>query len=401
MLSGRAPHAPEGPPVPWGTMAQVSSPTVPPSGKPDREAPAAGASPARWRRVPRAPGPRPVLALSSLAVMCALLLGGLFLPVPYVIERPGPAIDVLGAYQGQKILTISGREQYPTTGHLMMTTVSVSGGPGYPVTPAQVMVAWADPGESLLPREAVFPEGETKQQTTLQNAVDMSTSQQDAVAVALTRLKIPFTRNVTVAGVLEGGAAQSVLKPGDVIVSVQGQRRTTTQEYRDLTSRVTPGSSVAMVVRRDGKELSVKVPTREVDGATRMGIVLAPGYDFPVSVKVTLADVGGPSAGTMFALSVYDELTPGALTGGQSIAGTGTIDTKGTVGAIGGIRQKMIGARTSGARYFLAPAANCDEVTGHIPAGLSVVKVSTFDEALTAVRTIGSKHSASGLPTCG
>ena len=116
-------------------------------------------------------------------------------------------------------------------------------------------------------------------------------------------------------------------------------------------------------------------------------------------IDVNAGDVGGPSAGLMFSLAVYDKLTPGALTGGANIAGTGTIDSVGTVGKIGGIQQKLVGAKRGGATWFLAPAGNCDEVVGHIPEGLNVVKVATFTQARDAVEAIAAKHTAS-LPRC-
>lgn len=343
---------------------------------------------------------RVVTSLVSLGVMTVMLLVAMFLPVPYVIERPGPAINVLGDYEGAKILTIEGHEQYPTDGELMMTTVSVDGGPGYTVTPAEVVLAWFDRSQAVVPREAVFPDAETRQQTSLRNATSMSSSQQAAVAVALEELGIPFTPEVIVGGVLEGGPAEGTLEAGDVVVSVEGQSRGDAAGYQALSRAVTAGQPVTMVVRRDGAEQELKVPTKDVDGRTTMGIQLAAGYDFPVDVTLTVKDVGGPSAGTMFALAIYDELTPGALTGGKDIAGTGTIDAAGTVGGIGGIRQKMVGARDEGADYFLAPSANCDEVVGHVPEGLHVVSVSTFQDALTATETIGRTGSTDGLPTC-
>lgn len=343
---------------------------------------------------------RTAVTWASLLAMCALLLVGLSVPVPYVVERPGPAIDVLGSYEGEQVITISGAEQHPTDGALMMTTVSVDGGPGYPVRAGEVVAAWFDPTQTVLPRELVFPAGQTKQETSLRNAADMSTSQQDAVAMALTELGIPFTREITIAGVLEGGPADGVLEPGDVVLAVDGETRSTAAEYQKLTRSAPAGQDIAMRIRRDGAEQDVAVPTESADGATRMGVVLARGYDFPIDVKLAVAGVGGPSAGTMFALAVYDELTPGALTGGQKIAGTGTMNDAGEVGAIGGIRQKMVGARDEGATFFLAPAANCDQVVGHVPDGMSVVSVATFDDALQAVETIGSTGSAEGLPTC-
>jgi PDZ domain-containing protein len=100
----------------------------------------------------------------------------------------------------------------------------------------------------------------------------------------------------------------------------------------------------------------------------------------------------------MFSLAVYDKLTPGALTGGAKIAGTGTIDSAGNVGPIGGIQQKLVGARRGGATWFLAPAANCNEVAGHVPDGLKVVSVATFSQARQAVEAIAANHPASLLP---
>ncbi|CAB4622464.1 unannotated protein [freshwater metagenome] len=119
-----------------------------------------------------------------------------------------------------------------------------------------------------------------------------------------------------------------------------------------------------------------------------------------MKVELKLADVGGPSGGMMFALGIYDKLTPGSLTGGKYIAGTGTLDGSGRVGPIGGIQQKMYGAADAGAKYFLAPAENCDEVVGHIPAGLSVYKVTNFEDALKTVEKIGMGKNLSTLSTC-
>lgn len=118
-----------------------------------------------------------------------------------------------------------------------------------------------------------------------------------------------------------------------------------------------------------------------------------------VKVAMHVNDIGGPSAGMMYALGVIDELTPGDATGGAAIAGTGTIDAKGKVGAIGGIRLKMLGAKRDGATWFLAPEVNCAEVVGHVPQGLRDVRVSTLDDAYRAVLAIGKGQTAS-LPHC-
>jgi len=343
---------------------------------------------------------RPRLALSMLVLLCAMILGGSLLPVPYVIERPGPAIDVLGDWEGEEILVIDGAETHPTEGSLMMTTVSVDGGPGYRVTPVEVVAAWFDRSKMVLPREAVFPEGQTREQTTLTNTAAMSTSQQDAVAVALDELGIEYRDVVMIAGVQEDGAAAGALEAGDVISSVRGETAGDVTGYRELIAAVPEGEPVSMTVRRDGQEKQLEVPTELVDGTPRMGVILSEGHEFPLDIDIAVGDVGGPSAGLVFSLSVYDELTPGALTGGHRIAGTGTISEDGAVGSIGGIRQKMVGAAESEAEFFLAPTANCDEVVGYEPEDLEVVAVGTFEEALEATSTIAGTGTVEGLPTC-
>ncbi|HEX7350359.1 YlbL family protein [Brachybacterium sp.] len=343
---------------------------------------------------------RPRLALITLFVVCVMILGGSLMPVPYVIERPGPAIDVLGEYQDEEILLIDGAETHETDGALMMTTVSVDGGPGYRVTPVEVVAAWFNRSEMVMPREVVFPEGQTREETSLRNTAAMSTSQQGAVAVALDELGIDYEDVVMVAGVEEGGAAEDTLEGGDVIVSIGGETAQGVEEYRELIRAVPSGEPIPMTVRRGGEELELEVPTSVVDGTSMMGVVLSPGYEFPMDIEIAVGDIGGPSAGMIFSLSVYDELTPGALTGGHRVAGTGTIAADGAVGPIGGIRQKMVGAVESEAEFFLAPSENCQEVVGYVPDGLEVVAVSTFEESLTATETIAETGSTEGLPTC-
>ena len=343
---------------------------------------------------------RPGLALGSMVLLCLMILGGSLMPVPYVIERPGPAIDVLGEYEDEQILVIDGAETHATDGELMMTTVSVDGGPGYRVTPVEVVASWFDRSQAVLPREAVFPAGQTREETVLTNSVAMSTSQQGAVAVALDELGIEYEPVVMVGGVEQDAPADGVLEGGDVVLSVNGSAAETVEGYRELARATEEGDDVQMRVRRGEEVLDLAVPTEEVDGAPRMGIVLSAGYDFPMDVEITVGEIGGPSAGMMFSLSVYDELTPGALTGGHRIAGTGTIDAEGAVGPIGGIRQKMVGAHESDAEFFLAPSENCDEVVDYVPEGMDVVAVTDFEDAVEASETIADSGDAEGLPTC-
>jgi PDZ domain-containing protein len=183
------------------------------------------------------------------------------------------------------------------------------------------------------------------------------------------------------------------------VVAIDGKTIISPDSVRAAIRAHKPGQSAVFTVQRSGKQRVVTVKTANAAGAAVVGVLLQTGFVFPTKVSINAGDVGGPSAGLMFSLAVYDKLTPGSLTGGANIAGTGTIDASGTVGPIGGIQQKLVGARRGGAAWFLAPADNCNEVLGHIPDGLRVVKVATFNQARDAVEAIAAKRAAS-LPTC-
>ena len=165
---------------------------------------------------------------------------------------------------------------------------------------------------------------------------------------------------------------------------------------------VAPGSTVTITVKRgDVERTETIVTSAPEDGSqgSKMGIYLGVKADIPVEINFAMKDIGGPSAGMMFSLAIIDRLSEGDMTGGQSIAGTGTISYDGTVGPIGGIAQKMQGAKRDGASWFLAPESNCDQVIGHVPEGLRVVRVSTLHEAHEDVVAIGQNRGDS-LPTC-
>ncbi len=342
--------------------------------------------------------PRTVVLLVSLFVSILLVGVVAVLPVPYVVLSEGPALNTLSAPGGKPLIEITGRTTYPTTaGGLYLTTVSVLGGPR-PVTLPTVLRAWLDPDEAAVPVEAVFPPGQTAQQADQETRQEMSDSQTAATAAALQELGIPVT--VSVGSLVKGVPAARVLRPGDVLLAVQGRPVTGFASLREAVAQVAPGQTVQVRLRRGGEERTVDVATTK-DAAGRTAVGLSPHYAFPFDVKIQIDDIGGPSAGTMFALGIVDKLTPGNLTGGQQIAGTGEIGPDGTVAPIGGIAEKMIGARRVGARWFLAPADNCSEVVGHIPDGLHVVRISTLHGARQAVEAIAQGGSATAaLPTC-
>jgi PDZ domain-containing protein len=369
-----------------------------------------GASP--FDAVPpgRAPAPVPprgglqprtlVLLLSMFASVLLVALVAM-LPVPYVVLGKGPALDTLSAPGGKPLIQISGRTTYPTSGHLYLTTVSVLGGPGRPVSAfplATVLRAWLDPEQQVVPREAVFPPGQTAQQADQETRREMTDSQTSATAAALAELGIPVQLSVGRIG--SDAPSAATLKTGDVLVSVAGKAVDGYGPLRRVLSSMSPGTAVPVVLRRGGKQQTVSVTTtRSDDGRAILGI--EPKFTFPFNVNIQIEDIGGPSAGTMFALGIIDKLTPGDLTGGQFVAGTGEISPDGTVGPIGGVAEKMVGAQDAGARWFLAPADNCEEVVGHVPDGLRVVRISTLHDARVAVEAIGAGGDAAArLPTC-
>ncbi|MGG5171165.1 YlbL family protein [Pseudarthrobacter sp. J1738] len=339
-----------------------------------------------------------MLVTGAVAVVLGIVAA--VVPVPYVVESPGPTFNTLGKDGTKSVISVTGHESYPTSGNLNLTTVYVSGGPNGPVSILEALQAWLDPAKAVYPQEMIYPSGVTKEQSDQESAVAMSTSQENATAAALSELAITYKQNLIVAGFSENSPSQSKLAVGDQLLSVDGHNVTTLKVVQDALA-AGAGMPATVVVLRGGKNVTAQVtPTRNSEGRYLLGIGLEYKFTFPFDVKFSLDQVGGPSAGMMFALGLIDTITPGELTGGKFVAGTGTITPDGKVGAIGGIAQKMHGARDQGATLFLAPAANCNDVVGHVPDGLQVVKVETLAEARDAVRLAGEGKDTSALPSC-
>lgn len=351
----------------------------------------------------------PAIGVVALIVSLAALLVVTFLPLPYVVQQPGPVYNTLGDVEvedGEQVplISISGAQTHETGGALDLVTVQVVGNREHTPSWVEVAMAWLDPSRAVVPIDAVFPEGVTTKQRDEQNQVLMVDSQQEATAAALRELDYDVPVTIEVAGVVEDGAASGVLREGDRILALNG---TAVTDVDDLRARIqeSGGAPVTLRVARDGAEEEISVTPREEkaqDGSAvwLIGVTLTHDYTFPIDVKLQLDNVGGPSAGMMFALGIIDVLTPGELNGGEQVAGTGTIAADGTVGPIGGIRQKMYGARSAGADYFLAPGANCNEVVGHVPDGLTVIRTDSLGESLDALEVIADGGDVAALPTC-
>ena len=337
------------------------------------------------------------LLIASAGVVVALALAVL-IPVPYVILGPGPTLNTLGQdSSGHPLITISGHPTYPTSGHLNMVTVGYRGGPGDNINVFTALAAWLNPHQAVVPESELFAPGATQQETQQQDTQQMTSSQQDATAAALTELHIPYQTQVVVVSTEPGYPAASVLKAGDVITAVDGKAVASPAALTALITAHPAGSTLALTITRNGKSQTVQVATKESSGHPVIGVQATGQYQFPFTVKFSVGDIGGPSAGMMFALGIIDKLTKLDLTAGRFIAGTGEITASGQVQPIGGIQQKMIGARNAGATIFLTPAANCADTKGAVPKGMRLVKVSTLNQAVTYLEALKAGKS---VPSC-
>jgi PDZ domain-containing protein len=343
------------------------------------------------------PRRRAVTLAVSGTLLAGFAAGALFQPVPYAELTPGPTFNVLGTQDGTasgtSLITITGTKTYPTTGQLRMVTVGVSE-QSYQMPLGEAIAGWLSSDQAIVPKETIYPAGQTQQQSDAQNTQEMTDSQDSAVTAALSALNIkPTGSEVVVASVTDGGPAAGKLQAGDVIDAVDGTTvgsggQTGMNEVTSAIQKLHPGAQVTFEVTRDGKKQPITTGTENNAGKAEVGIAIQSENVFPFTVSIQLNNVGGPSAGMMFALGIIDKITATNLTGGRVVAGTGTIDAAGNVGAIGGIQMKTIGARDAGATVFLAPASNCAEAKANQPAGLELVKVNTLKDALNALADI-------------
>ncbi|MFI2615780.1 PDZ domain-containing protein [Streptomyces sp. NPDC018584] len=356
---------------------------------------------------------RTATMLASTLMLIALLCAGVLIKVPYSEMSPGPTVNTLGDHDGEPVLQISGHKTYPTTGNLNMTTVRVTSA-DYNMNLAEAVYGWLAHDNIVVPHDTLYPDGKTEQQSTQENAEEFSQSQESAKVAALRELKLPVESQVIVSTVIKGDPAEGKLHAGDVIKKVDGKPVKEMTDVAELVTERKPGDSVTFTIvpvkeaaaaEKSGKEPTrteeIKITTKKAEDGDRaiVGIKAGTDHTFPFTIDIKLADVGGPSAGLMFALGIVDKLTPKDLTGGNFVAGTGTIDEKGKVGPIGGIEMKTVGAREKGAEYFLTPKANCAAAASDVPDGLTLVKVDTIDDAVKSLEKI-RKGDTDALPSC-
>ncbi len=338
----------------------------------------------------------------SWGISFVLVGGGLFAtlaPTPYLVEQPGPVYNVLSNIGGAPMITVSGQKSYPTSGSLNMLTVTLKGTSARGASWLDVGLAKVDPSLAIVKITDIYPPGWDDAKLNQDADLMMLDAQANAKAAALNLLHIPFTSEIKVTQVSKSSPAGPVLKAGDTLLKVDGKIATGIDQLKAYVSANKGAKPVSLVIERAGVKQTVAITPKLIQGEWRLGIYVQEVPSFPFKIDIQVGDVGGPSGGQILALAIFDKLTPGSLTGGKNIAGTGTVDPQGTIGPIGGIRQKMYGASRAGIKYFLAPDSNCDEVVGHIPDGLNVFKVKTLQDSLKALAAIKA-GTIQDLPTC-
>jgi PDZ domain-containing protein len=338
-------------------------------------------------------------ALLAVPLFVALGLYAAVTPLPYVTFAPGLTINVLGDNGKQPIIDVQGHRTYRDSGQLRMTTVSVTER-NAKLDLFTLMRTWFSRDDAVYPFASQYGSTGNQQQDAQEGQVEMVTSQDSAVAAALRQLGYHLHPAIEIVSVTPKLPADGKIQVRDILRRVGGTPVTQHTDVGKLIAAVPEGQSVPIVVERNGKLVTVRVTPTTVQGHRVVGVQLQVGYTFPFKVSVNISDsIGGPSAGLMFALSIYDTLTPGSLTGGQAVAGTGTIDANGKVGEIGGIQQKIAGARQDGAQLFLVPPSNCSDALGGDNGSMRLVKAATLKKAISEVKAWSADHDAT-LPSC-
>jgi Lon-like protease len=339
---------------------------------------------------------RTLAAVIALPVVLVLIVLAWVVPLPYTIYRPGPTLNVLSYL---KVQDGSVRTYPDSAAQIRMVTVNETL-PQTRLGLGALLAAWISRDDAVYPKSIAYPQQNETDQTSKQQGKAQMTGAQDAAQyVALDHLG--YSHGAKVAAIAKGSPAAGHFHVGDVITKVGTRAVTSADGLIAATAHLSAGRPATFTVRRDGRTASVTVTPVTQDGKPHVGISLLDAVHAPFSIDIGIdPNIGGPSAGLMMSLSIYDYLTPGSLTDGQTIAGTGTIDTLGEVGAIGGIQQKIPAAKNAGAKIFLVPAPNCGDIAGADHGSMRLVKVSTFDGALKAITTWTADHDAP-LPTCG
>jgi PDZ domain-containing protein len=331
-------------------------------------------------------------------LVTAAVIGSAFITVPYYTIAPG------NARATEPLIAVDEEHTFPADGEVLFTTVSV----GH-ATLLESLRGWLDPDVDVVPEEQILGD-QSPDQNRQVNLELMDTSKQVATVVALRELGYDVPAHGTGALVVqidETLPAAGVLEPGDTIVGIDGDGVALSEDLVAGIQAHQPGDEVTLRVdpAGEGEERTERVTLAERAADEGGGPVLGVfaqtrdlRYDLPFSVDIDSGSVGGPSAGLAFTLGLLDVLTPGELTGGEVVAATGTIDGEGNVGPVGGVAQKTVTVRESGADVFLVPADEYEQAAARAGDDLRVVRVATLDDALQALADLGGNAMALGRP---
>ncbi len=337
---------------------------------------------------------------AALFVVLAAIIA--LVPVPFVGWSAGSTVDLLESVDGKPRVEVAGATTHPVTGQLRLTTVSVTRIDAQLTLPEALLSHWL-PAREVLPRSAVYPAGQNAEEHRVEETRMMDDSQTHAVAAGLRAAKIAVAEVPQVAAVSTSGPANNKLLPGDFVLTVDRAKVNSIADVGRAVRKHEVNEAVLFGVRRGDQELNVTVITAPAnnDPATPVvGISLVAGYQYEPKVSFRISpEIGGPSAGLIFGLGVYDLVTPGDLVAGRSVAGTGTLAGNGQVGPIGGIQEKIAGAERAGASIFLVPAANCPDVEG-AATSMRLVKVSTLSDAVSALQALADPARAPQVAGC-
>ena len=311
---------------------------------------------------------------------------------------PGTPQNILG-----DAISISGAETFPTKGKLSVTSVMVTNPDSY-LTGFDILYGWITSDQAVLPRVEIYPENETAEESNQQGAADMQESQVNATSAALKLLGYKGESKLIINSVNPNSFAFKLLEAGDQIISVDQLMLTSATQITDYLQSKQAGDVVKVKVIRSTSgsapnanqiEVPVKLSKRD-DGSAYIGVNIETKHNFPVNVKIKLDETGGPSGGLIFALGIIEKLQSEDLIRGRNIAGTGTITDTGEVGPIGGITEKIIGAKKAGVSIFIAPIDNCSDITHpELLNGIKVVPVATLADALAVLRAPDNANFAS------
>ncbi len=370
MNDSGAPSAPS--PVP-------AAPTTAPWGAPgaaahgDQPAELVLTAPREW--TPPASQPKRKRRWAWLLVP-ALLVGVLAFPKSYVLISPGSARGV------DSLISVAPDHSYEPSGDFFLLSVSVA----QTRFLGEALSGWVDDDVDVHETEEVFGTA-SPQEYREQNVAAMSDSKQVAMYVALRRLGYEVTENgdgVFVNDIDPTVPAAEVLRQGDVVVEADGTKTLLMGDLVDVIEAHKPGDLLTLRVRRQGAERDVSAKLVEREGRTILGVLIETAnqsFNYPFEVSIDSENIGGPSAGLAFTLGLIDRLTDGELAGGAEVAVTGTIQPDGSVGLVGGIRQKALAARRAGATLMLVPKAELAEAKRNA-GDLEVRGVQTLDDAL-------------------